>query len=269
MPRPGPVWLATLSLLALTACQSARPPSDRAAPAGAVVLGPDDPRPGLLLEDLARVASQRSSLRGLARLSIEGPGGSGRAKQIVLVARPSRLRVEVLGFLNQTVAVLTTDGTEYRLFRAKDRSWSNGEIHPSLLWEIAGIALTPAQAVAVLLGTPEPPAGSEFAQAAALADGSVRIDLDVPLATPALAHLSLDFDARSRLRRWAYRDGSGAALFEVRFGEYRDVKGLSFAHAIELSDRINGTEAKVSFADVELNPTLPPEVFALDRGGTG
>ena len=97
----------------------------------------------------------------------------------------------------------------------------------------------------------------------------MRVELDVPLATPAPARLSLDFDPRSRLRRWAYRDGSGAALFEVRFDEYRDVEGLSFAHAIELSDRINGTEAKVSFAEVELNPTLPPEVFALDRGGTG
>jgi hypothetical protein len=264
--RPGPLWLATLLLFALAGCRSTRPPPDRV---GAVALPTDDPRPARLLEDLSRDARERLSLRGLARLSVDGPGGSGRAKQIVLLERPARLRVEVLGLLNQTIAVLTTDGAAYRLFRAEDRSWSDGEIRPSLLWEVAGIALSPAEAVAVLLGTPEPPAGAQFAGAAALREGGVRIELDAPGAAAAPVRLTLDFDARSRLRRFAYRNAAGVAWFEVRFGEYRDVAGLAFAHAIELFDRLNGTEAKVSFAEVELNPTLPPEVFALERGGTG
>jgi hypothetical protein len=262
--RTQNIWLAgwVLPALLAAACQTVLPPGEP----DARTLAPGDPRPEALLRELAAYARDRSSLRGLARLSLDGPAGSGRAKQILMLERPDRLRVEVLGFLNQTVALLTTDGRDYRLFRAEDRSWSGGPLRPGLLWEVAGIALTPAQAVSVLLGTPEPPEGAELARAAALADGGLRVELDVPVR---LGRLSLEFDTRSHLRRWSYRDADGAALFEVRFGEYRLVEGRAFAHAIELYDRVNGTEAKVSFASVELNPIFPPEVFVLERGGAG
>ena len=91
---------------------------------------------------------ERHALRGRARLAVDGGDGAVRlrGKQIVVLERPARLRVEVLGFLNQTVAVLTTDGERFELFRSGDRSYETGAVHPDLLWQEAHLALTPEEA---------------------------------------------------------------------------------------------------------------------------
>ena len=256
-------------LLALTAC-----PATHTIPVRERPLGLEDPRARDLLSGLVHSAQIRSSLRGVARLALDGPDGAGRATQIVMLERPARLRVEVLGFLNQTVAVLTTDGDRFQLFQAEDRSHREGAVRPGLLGEIAGLSLTPRDAVGVLLGTPALPRGAQLIRAASLSDGGTRLDLGPGGGSDAGAvggwvRLRLDFDAASRLRRWAYLDAAGEAFLETRFDAYRYVSGLPFAHEIELRDRRHRTSARLRFADVELNPELPPTVFRQERETAG
>jgi len=92
------------ALLAATACRTPAPI--------AVPLPPDDPRPAALLDAWARAAGERHGLRARARLAVDGADGALhlRGKQILVLERPAYLRVEILGLLNQTVAVLVTDG---------------------------------------------------------------------------------------------------------------------------------------------------------------
>jgi hypothetical protein len=254
--RRAPLAPSLLLLLA-TACATPRPV--RPLPVG-------DARPESLLGALERDSAARRALRGVARLSLEGPTGSGRAKQVLVVERPAHLRVEILGFLNQTVAVLTTDGTTYRLFRSEDHSLTEGPVHPGLLWEVAGIALTPEQAVRVLLGVPVPPPGARIEGGALLPEGGVRVQLSLPDST---SRLEIEFDADGHLSRWNVVDPDGQSLWEARFADYRPVEGGVFAHDIEVRDRLNGTEAHVSFGEIELNPTLDPDVFTLRLGDVG
>jgi hypothetical protein len=87
------------------------------------------------------------ALRGSARLAVDGEGLEVRARQILVVERPARLRVEVQGLLSQTLAVLVTDGPRYQLFRAENRSFESGDVHPGLLWQVASLALTPEEAI--------------------------------------------------------------------------------------------------------------------------
>lgn len=241
------------------ACAGARAP--RATP-----LAPADTRPGALLDALAQTGAARRSLRGVARLAVEGPAGGGRARQILLLERPARLRVEILGLLDQRVAVLTTDGVHYRLYRAEDGSLTGGPVHDALLWEVAGLAVTPEQAVQILLGAPEPPPGARLAGGAELADGRVRLDLRVP-DRPGTTRL--EFDPAGRLIGWARLGAGGEALQEARFGDYRALGGDAFPFTIELADRTTGAEARVHFASVELDPVLAPELFELRVGSGG
>ena len=74
-----------------------------------------------------------------------------RGRQVLVAERPASLRVEIQGLLNQTVAVLVTDGERFELFRADDRSYRSGPVEPDLLWRHAWLALTPQQAIDVLL----------------------------------------------------------------------------------------------------------------------
>jgi hypothetical protein len=250
--------LAGLGCGLLAACASAPPPP--------VPLPRDDARPAALLERFARDAERRLSLRGVARLSLDGPAGAGRAKQVLVAERPARLRVEVLGFLDQTVAVLATDGERYRLFRSEDHSVASGLVHPALLWEVAGLAVTPEQAVRLLLGAPETPARATVAAGELLPAGGVRLELRAP---DGAERQRLEFDRSGRLCAWAALDPEGRARAEARWTDYRPLGDLAFAYELELLDHASGTRARLRFVQVELNPELPREIFDLSAGGSG
>jgi hypothetical protein len=255
--RAARLGLAVLASGLLAGC--AKPPRTVPLPQG-------DARPRVLLDTLARTAAERQALRGVARLAIDGPAGSGRAKQVLVAARPARLRVEVLGFLDQTVAVLATDGERYRLFRAEDRSLDAGLVSPGLLWEVVGLAVTPEQAVRLLLGAPAPREESRVAGGALLGSGGVRVELEAPGRS---GSERLEFDARERLVAWAELGADGSVRAEARFADFRPTAGADFPYEVELRDHTSGARARVRFVQVELNPVLPPGAFDLAVGAPG
>jgi hypothetical protein len=248
---------AALCCLAGAACRTPLPPE-------ATLLSEDDPRPARLLAQLAERAHGLAAVRGTARVSVDGQQGASFARQLVLVARPANLRVEVLGVLNQRIAVLATDGERYDLYRSEDGSVESGAVHPAVLVEVAGVPLAPEQAVALLLGAPAEAWEAARAQRALeLGEGAIRVEL-----APAADGLerSLDFAADGSLRRYAVQAGGQSAL-EVRWDDYRDLPGGRFAHRIAVEFPDVAARAEVSFRSVELNPALPAELFRLELAG--
>jgi len=225
-------------------------------------LAPDDPRPRLLLEDWIESARERRALRGRARLAVDREDGAIhlRGKQLVLLERPSSLRVEILGFLNQSHAVLVTDGEHFEVYRARDRSFESGEVDDRLLWNEAGISLSPEEAVAVLLGAPT--FDQTLSPSGAVLDGEGRIRIDLADAEGAVRQ-RITFDPTGPLHGFELLDTSGEMVWRAQFREYRDVGGISFAHAISLDVAAGKTHAEISLRDVELNPELSPELFRL------
>jgi len=222
-------------------------------------LAPDDPRPRQLLDDWVERASQRQRLRGLARLAVDRNDGSIqiRGKQLLILERPSSLRVEILGFLNQSLAVIATDGVGFEVYRAEDQSYEAGEVDENLLWNEAGIDLSPEEAVAVLLGAPISEPMPAPANAVRDGDGQIRIDL---ADAQGIVIQRATFGPAGHLRAFEVLDNSGAAVWAAQFGEYRDVGGVAFAHSIGLDVRSGKTRAEISFRKVELNP---PGLFRL------
>jgi len=248
--RRALVAAAGAALLA-AGCRTSLPP--------AVPLAPGDPRPAALLASLEERGADLQALRGVAKLSVDGPEGSLRSKQVLVAARPARLRVEVLGFLSQTVALLATDGETYDLFQVKERRFERAPVHPGLLWEVAGIALAPDEAVRVLLGAPDLE-GLAPAGAAALPEGGVG----VLLSDAKGRRRGVEFDSGGALRRvTAWRPG-GLVAWDVRYDDVEERSGLAFAHQIALEFPASGVEAEIELDRVELNPTLGPKVFELE-----
>ena len=231
-------------------------------------LPPGDPRPDQLLESWAERSSQRQRLRGVARLAVDGHDGSVqlRGKQLVVLERPSRLRVEILGFLNQSLAVIATDGEGFEVYRADGQSYETGEVDEHLLWKEAGIDLSPDEAVAVLLGVPISEPLPAPASAVRDADGRIRIDL---ADARGVVVQRVTFDPAGQLRVFEVLDDSGAVAWAAQFDAYRDVGGSPFAHSVEVDVRSGMTHAEISFRNVELNPDLPPEMFRLFPPGGG
>jgi hypothetical protein len=247
--------LAGALLLALTACRTLAPP-------GLPSLPPDDPRPAVLLEHAAALAATRVALRASARVSMAGKRGEAFARQLLLLERPARMRLEVLGVLGQRVAVLATDGTRYDLYRAERPALESGDVHPGILYEVAGIAVTPEEAVRLALGSPFAPGDAAPAPdgTALLPDGAVRVAL---LAREGDLRRTLEFAPTGELRRFFVHDPAGARLLDVHYRDFRDVGGSPFAHEIEVELPASRSRAAIQLRDVELNPTLSEELFRL------
>lgn len=216
------------------------------------------------LAALADASEARRSLRGTLRLSLDGPEGSFRSTQVLLLQRPARLRVEVLGFLSQTVAVLTTDGAQFDLFRAQERRLERGPVYPGLLHDVARIDLEPDEAVAVLLGAPRMPPGLRVSRVDATQEGGLAIDL---VDAPGALRRHVELGPGRELRAAEVRTLGGSVLWRASFDDYRDVAGTSFAHRVALRFPDSGTDVDVVFTRVELNPELPEEAFVLSLPG--
>lgn len=246
--------LALAAALALSAAACRTPATLRALP-------PGDPRPQLLLDAFEKGAAARKALRGRARIEVESATGTRLAgRQILVAERPRRLRIEVLGLFDQALAVLTTDGERFELFRSSDLHFEEGEVRPELLWEQAQIALRPEEAIALLLGAPPPEPGLVALRAQGAKDGTVRVALGVPGGSE---RRRLDFDPEGRLLRAEVFAPDGASEWVASFGDYEPVGGVAFAHSITLYVAAGDTLARIRLRDVELNPELPPGVWSV------
>ncbi len=246
-------WLVA-GLLAAAGC-AAPPPVLEPLP-------PGDPRPAALLSAWSQAAESRRALRGRARLSVDGRDGalSLRINQILVLERPDQLRVEIQGLFNQTVAVLVTDGDRFEVFRANDRSYESGPVHERLLWEQAYLALTPGEAIDLLLGVPTP--DPALRPGAALDDGKGGVHLHLVDAEGATVRRA-GFDREARLRWLEALGPEEALIWRAELGDYAPIDGTPFAHALALEVAAGDTRAEISLRDVELNPELPPDIFRL------
>jgi hypothetical protein len=128
------------------------------------------------------------------------------------------------------------------------------------LWQEAHLALTPEEAIEVLLGAPAPGAGLVPAGAVDAGEGLIRMDL---VDAERRVRRRAAFDAASRLREFEVVGDDGTVRWRAQFGDYASVGGVPFAHTIVLDVTAGVTHVEISLRDVELNPELPPDIFRL------
>lgn len=255
--------LAVLVLLLASGCRTAPPPR---------LLPGDDPRPRAWLDAWREHVGDRHALSALARFSVDAPGageGGGdlslRSKQRLWLARPARLRVEVLGFLDTTVAVLTTDDSEYALFQTDDRTFDTGPVYAGLLWDAARLDLSPREAVEVILGAPRPDAGLETGAAWQVGE-RVRVEL---VDAAGVARRVVEFGAAGWIRRLEQRGSRGEPLWDARWDDYVEIDGSPFAREVALHSAVSDSDALLRLRRVELDPTLSSDLFRLVAPGAG
>jgi hypothetical protein len=253
-------WLALIALA--TGCVSTIP---------ATPLAAGDPRPAALLAAWHAHTAGRAALQAVARLAVDAPGAgadggdlSFRSKQRMWLARPAQLRVEVLGFLDTTLAVLVTDGERYALFQSQEQRLEEGAVYPDLLWDAARLALTPAEAVEVILGAPEPDAGLTRGTAYLVGE-RVRIALTDP---GGRVRRWVEFGAGGELRRLAQSDDRGDVVWEALFDDFTEIDGAPFARNVALRSSSGRAHAELVLGRIELNPDVPADIFRLRPPGS-
>jgi len=161
-----------LWLLLIVGCRTVPPPFVRTL---GTQLAVDDPRAERALDRHLSRASARPSLRGLARVALEGSDFKLNRPQRIAVERPDRLRFEVLGLFDQLAGLLVVDGDEYGFFDASTGEIERGMLSPTLLWELTRIDLEATEVVALLLGAPTPSPGTARAGVWLEPDGRLAV----------------------------------------------------------------------------------------------
>jgi hypothetical protein len=240
-----------------TACP--KPPSFDALPSGQPLAVDDARALAVAAEHRDRTRHSRA-LRGSARVVLEGPDFKLNRPQRIAIARPGKLRFEVLGLFDVLAAMLVSDGREFGFFDASSGEVTRGPMTPDLLWELAQLDLEADEVVDLLLATPtpsqelglagiwlDPDAGLTFAfsRIASTGDAEVRppcagLSLDGSgerdVCTGSIADLELGaeifrFDAHGLLREVRAVDPGWITRYRASFEDYADVAGEGFGSA--------------------------------------
>lgn len=237
---------SALAFLVLSAC------AQLGSPAFAPIAGEDDAMRARVERAVAE-ATERQTLRATGKLRVAGPKGSGSVKQVVLVERPTRLRLETLNVLGQAATMLVTDGARYAFFDGK--SLDDGDVSADVLRERLGLAFSPGEAVAALLCTPQP---VKWPPRAILARGAERAVL--------LDDQSLRFAEDGELAAIEALDAQGAVLWTAEYAGWRDVPGGRYPFNVVLSFPDTKLRAELELSRAELNQPLDASLFRAARG---
>ncbi|MBP1686172.1 MAG: hypothetical protein H6Q33_2315 [Deltaproteobacteria bacterium] len=195
------------------------------------------------------------SLRALSRLRYRDADQSTSARQVLIVARPDRLRVEVTSLFGAVFVLTADDGA---LTAYKDNTFYRGEASPENLRRYIHIGLPVRELVDIVLGTPPPRLGRHSAVSFDPQAGAVRLWQD-------LAHgaLLVWFSEADLPVAAEERGVDGQPQWRATFGDYEQRNGCPVATRIGLEVPLAHRSLQMTLEDVDLNPVLDRSVFAL------
>ncbi|MFC1590984.1 hypothetical protein ACFL43_00515 [Thermodesulfobacteriota bacterium] len=115
---------------------------------------PEITDPHRYLRDVLKAAPRLEQLSGFAYFNVTSPVQSFRSKNIFFFQRPENIRLEVLGFLNQTALVFLTDGKTLQLAVPSQNSCYSGPALDKDIAAITGMWLRPNEIIDFFSGHP-------------------------------------------------------------------------------------------------------------------
>lgn len=294
------IWVVTM----LAACAPPPPPLL----SGGQRVDARDPRAVAVATAYRDRAGARRALRGSARVVLEGPDYKLNRPQRVAIARPERLRFEVLGLFDVVAAILVSDGVEFGFFEASTGDVRRGVMTDDLLWELAQLDLEARAVVDLLLAAPlpsprnallgvwiEPDAGWTFAYATSTttADGPTGCVTTNERAGASALEPCTDsveglraggeifrFDAHGLLRELHAIEAGGSTRYRASFDDYAelptaagvgvrgDEEARRFPMRITVESPAVEATARFEWKRIMLTDTLPDRLFRLPTLGT-
>ena len=192
----------------------------------------------------------------MARLRYRDSEQSVTSREAIVVARPDRVRVEVLSVFG-TVFLLVADDGQMTAYARNENTVYRGQASPQNLQRYVRLGLPVDELVDIVLGTPPPRAGRaqvSFDEAA----GAIRLrrlveegaqtvwfsDATLPVATEEVG-------------------ADGVPHWRATFAEYEDHGGVPIATRIGIDLPAWSQSMEIALQDIEVNPTLDHSAFAF------
>jgi outer membrane lipoprotein-sorting protein len=242
---------ALAALCLLSACTAQRPTTAFTAPDAL-------PQAADLNTALANRRDSVHSVRALARLHYRDPDAANTSREAIAVARPDRLRVEVLSFFG-AVFVLTTDNGRFTAYARREETIYRGEASPENMWSYARIGLPVVDLVDIMLGTP-PQRNPDWSQVSWDPErGWIELTQEFSNGAEQVVWFLGTLPAAAE-----FRDPFGEVQWHATFGGYEDHDGIPIATRIRLEVPSRDRSVEIELNDVDVNPTLDDSTFALE-----
>jgi outer membrane lipoprotein-sorting protein len=238
----------TLALVFGSGCTTARPP----VPASVTTL----PTVETLAAALQHQREARLSLRALARMTYEGPDERTRARQVLLVERPQRLRIELLSALGTAFVLTAGDGTLAAYVRG-DSAVYRGRATRANLQRYARVDLGVADAVELLLGTAPQRSAHHEVVSFDPTSGGIQLWRETDDGAQVIW-----FDRSLQTTATEDRDSEGRVQWRARFESFSPSQaGMPERIAIEVP--ADGRRLAFELTEMEINPELAATLFTL------
>jgi hypothetical protein len=208
--------------------------------------------PHVLLHALEHRSDLLRSLTAGGRITVHSPRGGGTTGVEIAAQKPSSLRVEVDSFFGNPVGLLAAQGGRVQILDVDRGELSEGAATAANLAHLLPLALSPEQAVSLLLA--DPPRLPTF--------GAVVVD-------PARRAYALTLTGEGRTQT-LYLDSESLALVgeasnghEVRYRNLTTVAGIQFPQEIDLALPDAKTSIELHYKDLQLNPAIESSMFVV------
>ncbi len=217
------------------------------------------PRPRISASLLPEPEREWKTLRGLARVSFSGPGGSGAASEVVLIALPDRGRLESLTPLGTTAAVVVVAEGEVRYHSVVNRQFATGRATRGTLERLLGIPVPPEPLLRLLAGHPPLPVR--------LRDPRTRVDAEgegqrlESVEGSLWQRIQFPPPSVAGAVRGELGDASGP-LLQFEWEAWRTVGEVEFPHVLRMTGG-RGARLDLTYECVHLDEALDPAFFVL------
>lgn len=206
------------------------------------------------------LSERRNALRGLralARLHYRHPDGSNSSREAIAVARPDRMRVEVLSLFG-AVFVLTARDGRFAAYARQENTVYQGTASPENMWRYARIGLPVVDLVDLVLGTP--PQRTEVWSHVSFDEETGWVQLSQELE----AGIQAVWFEGALPQAAEYRDEFGEIQWRAYFSEYRAFGPIPVATRIRLEVPDADHSVEIALTDIDVNPEIDAAIFAVD-----
>lgn len=213
---------------------------------------------------LKRVEGSRqtvNSLKGMAKVRLTNSKIDASVNEVVVIKRPSSIRLETLGFFGSPVMVFATEGESFSI--SSEKKFVTGRLSSK---RIASLPfpfnlLTTDEITSIFLGSP-PIIDSGSSELAYVEETNSYLMTLNSREGIRRQKVWIDAGTLQVVKTEIEDDGLGSTL-TINFRKYQDIKGSYFPKEIEVSISPNPSTLRIGYEDIDLNVPVDNDIFLL------
>ena len=214
-----------------------------------------------ILERVQAREKEIQNLKGIAKIKVFDESGNYSFKEIIIVERPSSLRMETLGFFGQPFFYLVAKDDHLSILSVKENRLYRGEANSKNLSLLLPFYLQSNDLFSVLLSKTPLIAYSETDARFMMEKNQYLIKLEQK-ETNSRQIIWVDSSDFVVLRSEAY-NSMGNLVFLIQFDNYKTVNSTLFPLSTDISLPLTSTKIHIDYSELEVNTSLSHDTFHL------